>query len=173
VKSKRKQIALVSQIVSLAYDLVNARTEAKKYQSMLFPGSRFCEKHYKQVTKKWNHWSEQEKHFLDKLGRLVPELAEAGYLNLVPLVRQRPKPWIEVYWDDAGVRGGVRGCWRARVRKDHRLHSAGKSWRAAITDLMLTLKSLDKKHHKGDYRYVMLDYDLRRQGEDHGIAITL
>jgi hypothetical protein len=176
MKNRNKQIALVAEIVHLAYELVDARAEVRKREAMLAPGATFCLKHYEEITKKLQRYQHQRDYVLDRLDKKVPALAKAGYLHLKPLVRPaRPalKPWIEVYWDDAGIRGGKRGCWRARVRKDHRYHAAGQTWREAISDLLLTLKSLDKKYHKSDYRYVMLDYDLRQQGEDHGIAITL
>lgn len=49
---------------------------------------------------------------------------------------------IEVYWDPDGIKGGRVGCWRARLKDNHGIHSAGETNLSAIQDCVKTAISL-------------------------------
>lgn len=67
---------------------------------------------------------------------------------------KKEKDVIEVYYDPYGVRNGKVVCIRARLKKDHRIHSAGTNEKDAVEDLLLTLKSMGHPSKAEDYTYI-------------------
>jgi len=51
---------------------------------------------------------------------------------------------IEVYFDPDGICGGKRGCYRARLEKDHRVHDAGSTALDACNACVITAQSLGR-----------------------------
>ena len=76
--------------------------------------------------------------------------------------RQRPRPRrvnmtkeiIDVYWDANGFKGGMKGVFRARLRSNHAIHSAGVLVNGAINDILLTLKTFNMDDRKDSYEII-------------------
>jgi len=94
MKNRKKQIDLVAEIVSLSYELVNARAEVRKRKAMLQPGEhydkQFCQKHFDEITFLLGYWRKHEAFIIGKLDKVIPALAAAGYLDLSSMIR-RPR----------------------------------------------------------------------------------
>lgn len=63
------------------------------------------------------------------------------------------KPIIEIYFDPKGIKNGRVGCYRARLKENHGIHSAGVYPSHALHDIYLTLKSFGMKYGVKDYEY--------------------
>jgi hypothetical protein len=63
------------------------------------------------------------------------------------------KPVIELHYNQSGLRGGKVGCIIARLKDDHRIHSAGMNEEEAVFELLRTLESISRPCKKDYYTY--------------------
>lgn len=65
---------------------------------------------------------------------------------------------IECYFDPEGTVAGSKGCYRARLERDHRLHAASQSDDGAVKNLLTTLGTFGIKYTKDEYevKYMLL-----------------
>ena len=67
------------------------------------------------------------------------------------------KEVIEIYFDPNAIKSSQGGAFRARLKKDHKVHSAGIDIESAVDDLLLTLKSFDKPSKRDFYSTEIID----------------
>lgn len=64
------------------------------------------------------------------------------------------KEKIVTTYNPSGMRGGKQGCFEAKLESSPGIWEAGITRRAAIENLMATLKTLGKSDSVGDYEVI-------------------